>query len=161
MEESRYDLAIEELKKSLKGHSDFIPALRTLAEAYQMNGQDEKSLPVLEKVLRLDNGDRAAMYLLGLTYESMGQEDKALALFEKLSHLQPVRDDVFYHLGLIYGREKKLGLAHYNFGVYFMLTGEMNKARFHFQKAKETAKGDPALMKKIEKETKGLREELS
>jgi len=158
MEESRYDLAIEELKKALEGHSDFIPTLRTLAEAYQASGQDEKSLPVLEKVLRLDNGDRAAMYLLGLTYEGMGREDKALALFEKLSYLPPVRDDVFYHLGLVYGRENQLGLAHYNFGVYFKLMGEMHKARFHFQKAKELAKGDPALMKKIEKETKGLKD---
>ncbi len=158
MQESRYNSAIEELKTALESHSDFIPALRALAEAYQLNGQDEKSLSVLEKVLRLDNGDRAAMYLLGLTYESMGREDKALVLFEKLSYLPPVKDDVFYHLGLAYGREKKLGLAHYNFGVYFKLIGQMNKAGFHFQKAKELAKGDAALMKKIEKETKGLKE---
>ena len=157
MEESKYDLAIGELKTALEGHSDFIPTLRTLAEAYQLNGQDEKSLSVLEKVLRLDNGDRAAMYLLGLTYESMELEDKALVLFEKLSYLPPVKDDVYYHLGLAYGREKKLGLAHYNFGVYFKLIGQMNKARFHFQKAKELAKGDPVLMKKLEKETKDLK----
>ncbi len=161
MEESRFDLAIEELKKALEGQPDFIPTLRILAEAYQMNGQDEKSLPALEKVLRLDNGDRAAMYLLGLTYESMGREEKALALFERLSYLQPVRDDVYYHLGLIYGRQKKLGLAHYNFGIYFQLSGQMNKAMFHFQKAKGLAKGDPQLLQKIEKVTKGMKQETS
>ena len=161
MEMSQYDLAVTELKKALKIHPEFIPTLRILAEVYQMSGQDEKSMPVLKKVLRLDNGDRAAMYLLGITYESMGREEKALALFERLSYLRPVREDVYYHLGLIYGREKRLALAHYNFGVYFKLTGRMNKAMFHFQKAKELAKGDPAIMKKIGKETKGLKIEDS
>ena len=161
IKKSKYTLAIAELKKALQKHPEFIPTLRVLAEAYQMNGQDGKSLSALKKVLRLDNGDRAAMFLLGVTYESMGREDKALPLFEKLSYLRPIRVEVFYHLGLLHGRANRLGLAHYNFGVYFKLTGRMNKAMFHFQKAKKLSKENPVVMKKIEKETKGLRVEDS
>jgi beta-barrel assembly-enhancing protease len=152
MEQSRYDRAIDELKQSLQGKPDFIPILRTLGEAYQMNGQDKEAEAVLEKVLKLDHGDKAALFLLGITYESAGRNREALRLFEKLSYLPPVRSDVFYHLGLLYGREKQLALAHYNFGVYFKRLGQPQKAQFHFKKAKELAGGDPALQKKIHKE---------
>jgi len=152
MEQSRYDRAIDELKQSVEGKPDFTPILRTLAEAYQMNGQDKEAEALLEKVLRLDHGDKAALFLLGITYESAGRNRDALRFFEKLSYLPPVRNDVFYHLGLLYGREKRLALAHYNFGLYFKGQGQPQKAGFHFKKAKELAAGDPVLQKKIQKE---------
>jgi len=155
MEQSRYDRAIDELRQSLEAKPDFTPIMRTLAEAFQMNGQDKEAEALLEKVLRLDHGDKAALFLLGITYEGAGRNREALRLFEKLSYLPPVRGDVFYHLGLLYGREKQLALAHYNFGLYFKRMGQPQKAQFHFKKAKELAGGDPALQKKIQKETEG------
>jgi len=155
MEQSRYEQAIDELRQSLEAKPDFIPIMRTLAEAYQMNGQDKEAETLLEKVLRLDHGDKAALFLLGITYEGAGRNREALRLLEKLSYLPPVRSDVFYHLGLLYGREKQLALAHYNFGLYFKRMGQPQKAQFHFKKAKELAGGDPALQKKIQKETEG------
>jgi predicted Zn-dependent protease len=155
MEQSGYDRAIDELKQSLKGKPDFIPIMRTLAEAYQMNGQDKEAEAMLEKVLRLDYGDKAALFLLGITYESADRNREALRLFEKLSYLPPVRNDVFYHLGMLYGREKQLAQAHYYFGRYFKTLGQFQKAQFHFKKAKELARNDPALQKKIQKESEG------
>jgi len=104
-----------------------------------------RHLDASEKVLKLDHGDKAALFLLGITYESAGRNREALRLFEKLSYLPPVRSDVFYHLGLLYGREKQLALAHKRLG-------QPQKAQFHFKKAKELAGGDPALQKKIHKE---------
>jgi hypothetical protein len=67
-----------------------------------------------------------------------------------------VRNDVYYHLGLLYGREKRLGLAHYNFGRYFKTTGQIQKAQFHFRKATELARNDPSLQKRLQKEMEGL-----
>jgi len=156
MEQSRYDRAIDELKQSVEGKPDFIPILRTLAEAYQMNGQDKEAETVLEKVLRLDYGDKAALFLLGITYEGANRNSEALRLFEKLSYLPPVRNDVYYHLGLLYGREKRLALAHYNFGFYFKRLGQPQKAQFHFRKAKELASSDPALQQRLQREMEGL-----
>jgi len=156
MKEGRYDEAIRELEKSLQGKPDFIPIMRTLGEAYQMNDQDKKAVTVLKKVLELNHLDVAALYLLGITYESSGKNRKALRLFEKLSYLKPVRIDVYYHLGLCYGRENKLALAHYNFGRYFKRLGQIQKAQFHFQKAKGLAGNNPVLQKKIIKEMEGL-----
>ena len=70
--------------------------------------------------------------------------------------MQPVKNQVFYNLGVSYGRLNKLAQAHYNFGIYFRLVGKVGKALFHFQKAEEHAKNDPALQRKIEKAMKGL-----
>jgi beta-barrel assembly-enhancing protease len=155
MAQFKYERAVAELRQSLEKMPDFIPIMRTLAEAYQMNGQDKEAQAVLEKVLRLDHGDKAALFLLGIIYENADRNREALRLFEKLSYLPPVRDDVFYHLGLLYGREGRLALAHYHFGIYFKRQGQPQKARFHFDKAKGLAGRDPVLQKKIRKEMKG------
>jgi len=156
MKEGRYDEAIRELEKALQGHPDFIPILRTLGEAYQMNGQDQKALKVLKRALELHHLDLASLYLLGITYENLGETNKALPIFQRLSYLKPVRIDVYYHLGLCYGRENKLALAHYNFGRYFKILGQIQKAHFHFQKAKGLAGNNPVLQKKITKAKEGL-----
>ena len=151
MGEGRYDEAVRELEKALQGHPDFIPILRTLGEAYQINGQDQKALKVLKRALELHHLDVASLYLLGITYENLGNTNKAIPIFRRLSYLKPVRFDVYYHLGLCYGRENKLALAHYNFGRYFRVIGQIRKAQFHFQKAKGLAANNPVLQNKIVK----------
>ena len=158
MREGRYDEAIRELEKTLQWYPDFIPILRTLGEAYQINGQDQKALKVLKRALELHHRDVAALYLLGITYENLGKTNKALPIFRRLSYLKPVRVDVYYHLGLCYGRENRLALAHYNFGRYFKILGQIRKAQFHFQKAKGLAGNDPVLQKKISMEMGSLGE---
>ncbi|MDZ7698082.1 MAG: M48 family metalloprotease [Deltaproteobacteria bacterium] len=156
MKASRYELAVRELKRAEQGKPDFIPILRKLGEAYELNGQGQEALKVLEKALALNRGDRDTLFVLGTVYESMGKNQAALKIFERLSYLTPVRYDVYYHLGLCYGREKELALAHYNFGVYFLKLGQFSKARFHLEKAKELAGKNPALKSKILKKLKEL-----
>ncbi|MEJ2586728.1 MAG: M48 family metalloprotease [Deltaproteobacteria bacterium] len=156
MQESRYDRAIGELKKAEEEQPNFVPILRTLGEAYQLDGQDQKALHELKKALAIDGSDRDTMFLLATVYESMGQNPAALKIFERLSYLKPVRHDVYYHLGLCYGRENRLALAHYNFGVYFEKLGQFQKAMFHLEKAKELAGKYPSLKPKILKKLKEL-----
>lgn len=158
MEESRYPQAIGELQKAADQKPDFIPILRTLGQAYQLNGQNQKAVATLKQALGLRQGDRDTLFVLGTVYESMGDNQEALKIFERLSYLKPVRHDVYYHLGLCYGREKQLALAHYNFGVYFRKMGRMQKAQFHLRKAKELSGQDPALRRKIVEELKGVEE---
>jgi beta-barrel assembly-enhancing protease len=71
--------------------------------------------------------------------------------------MRPVKDEIYHSLGVSYGRENRLGLAHYNFGLYFKRLGQGNKAKFHFQKAEELSRGDPVLSGKIRDETEELR----
>jgi predicted Zn-dependent protease len=156
MRESKYPEAIIALKKARQKQPEFLPILRTLGEAYLMDGQQRKAMGVLKTALELDHRDKAALLLMGTLYEEQGKTGKALRIFKKLSYLKPVSNNVYYHLGVCYGREKKLALAHYNFGVYFKNSGRFQKAMFHFQKAKGLASKNAALLEKIRKETEGV-----
>ncbi len=148
-EMSELDLAIQHLRKALKKEPDFVPILANLGEAYQMNGQDREAIRVLDKARELDSSDRTTIFLLGVSYENLHQYRRAVRLFERLISLKPVNKEVYYHLGLSYGRQNRLGLAHYNFGLYFKELGEKKKARFHFRKAEELSRENPALEKRI------------
>jgi beta-barrel assembly-enhancing protease len=157
MRENKYPEAISALKKARQKQPEFLPILRTLGEAYLMDGQQKKALGVLKTALELDHGDKAALFLMGTLYEEQGKTKKALRIFKKLSYLKPVRNNVYYHLGVCYGRENQLALAHYNFGIYFKNSGRFQKAMFHFQKAKGLASENAALLEKIRKETEGVK----
>jgi len=152
-----YDQAIRHLKKAREAEPGFIPILTKLGEAYQMSGQDREAISVLEEALKLDDANKSASFLLGLSYENLGKYEKAARFFERLKSFEPVKNEVYYHLGISYGRQDRLMLAHYNFGLYFNRLGRTEKARFHFQKALELSDDNPALREKIKKEIKGLR----
>jgi beta-barrel assembly-enhancing protease len=156
MRENKYPEAISALNKARNQQPEFPPILRTLGEAYLMNGQQKKARHVLETALELDHNDKAALFLMGTLYEEEGKIEKGLRIFKKLSYLKPVKNDVYYHLGVCYGRDKQLALAHYNFGIFFKNSGRFQKAMFHFNKAKELASGNAALLEKISKETDGV-----
>ena len=156
MRESKYPKAITALKKARQKQPEFPPILRTLGEAYLMDGQQKKAMGVLQTALDLDHSDKAALLLMGTLYEEQGKTGKALRIFKKLSYLKPVNNNVYYHLGVCYGREKQLAFAHFNFGIYFKNSGQFQKAMFHFQKAKKLASDNKALEEKIRKETEGV-----
>ena len=154
--DNRYPEAITVLNKAREKQPEFPPILRTLGEAYLMNGQQQKARHVIEAALELDHSDKAALLLMGTIYQEEGKIGKALPIFEKLSYLPPVKNDVYYHLGVCYGRNNQLALAHYNFGIYFKNMGQFQKAMFHFNKAKEIGAGNTALKEKIHKETENV-----
>lgn len=156
-ERSEHDKAIENFQKAIKSRPDSLPIMRKLAESYQLKGMDKAAADILEKVSRADNRDKASLFLLAKSYQNMEEHTKAIRIFERLLLLNPVKDEIYYNLGVSYGRENRLALAHYNFGIYFKKQGEKSKAMFHFQKAEGFAGGDPVLTEKIREEVKPLR----
>jgi tetratricopeptide (TPR) repeat protein len=93
---------------------------------------------------------------MALSYQNMEEYREAIPIFEKLTSMEPVKDEVFYNLGVSYGRLNSLALAHYNFGIYFKKVRKIGKALFHFQKAADLSKNDPALQRRINKAKEGL-----
>jgi predicted Zn-dependent protease len=154
-ETSEYSKAIDEFQKALKGEPNSLPILRNLGEAYQSEGKDAEAIKVFEKALELNYQDKSALFLLAKSYQNLEKYSRAIRLYEQLALMRPVRLEVFYDLGVSYGRQNKLALAHYNFGIYFMGLGRIDKARFHFQKADQLSKSDPALRSRIQKAMKG------
>ncbi len=149
---ANYTAAIKNLEQARKLNPDTIPILTILSEAYEYYGQNLKALKVLQYARTLDDDDDSVTFLLGVAYENMGKYKKAIRLFERLASFRPVRNKVYYHLGICYGRRKKLALAHYNFGLYFMNLYDTQRARFHFKRAKALAKNNPVLQEKIKQQ---------
>lgn len=156
-EKLQYAEAQEYLEKALSKEPDMLPILTALAQSYQMQGRDERAIRVLEKALKINERDRTTLLLLAVSYQNLEDYRKSIVFLERLASMKPVNDEVYYHLGMCYGREGKLAVAHYNFGVYFKRTGVLDKARFHFQKAQELAGSDQLLRSKIQAEIEGLR----
>jgi len=151
-----YMMAIEHLEKALKGAPGLTPILLHLADAYQLQGQDRKAIEVVERVLRTDERNKAAMYLTAMAYQNMEDYSKATVFYERLVSMRPVKDEVFYNLGVCYGRQEKLAVAHYNTGLYFQRTQDFPKARFHFLKADQLAGNDQGLRNRIHEAVKSL-----
>lgn len=156
-EKLQYANAIDYLERALATEPKMMPVLTALAESYQGQGRDERAIRVLEKALKVDDRDKTALFLLALSYENLEDQSKAVVFFERLASMKPVKDEVYHHLGMCYGKEGKLALAHYNFGLYFKRSGLLDKALFHFQKAEELAGSDQLLRNKIQTEKEGLR----
>lgn len=155
-ERSRYQLAVNHLKKSLETRPRSLPVLRHLGESYKMSGQPEKAMLFLKKALSVDRNDKSTLLILAKLYEDLERYGEALDLLNRLKAFPPVDTRVFYHSGICYGRQNRLALAHYNFGIYYKKLGERSKARFHFRKAYGLAGGNPELREEIEESGKGF-----
>jgi predicted Zn-dependent protease len=144
-----YAKAVEYLEKASSKDPAFLPILSNLGEAYQLMGQDRQAISVLERALKISDADKGTLFLLARSYQNLEEYGKAAVFYERLASMKPVKDEVYQNLGICYGREGKLAQAHYQFGLYFLNLGELQKARFHFQKADELAANDPDLRRMI------------
>jgi predicted Zn-dependent protease len=152
-----YGKAIAHLETALKAKPEFAPVLTSLGKAYQRNGEDEKAISVLKKAMDLKEEDNSIPFLMGVSYENMGQYDEAIRIFKRLTYFEPIENGVYYHLGISYGKQNRLVLAHYNFGICYRRWRDVKKAKFHFDKAYQLAKDDPQMREKIRKEQEDLR----
>ncbi len=149
MDRSEYSSAELHLNKALQEKPDSVLILKTLGRLYQLEGKSGEAITVLKKVLEINGDDSDALFTLALSYEDREEYDQAIEILRRLASFRPTRKEVYYHLGISYGRLNRLARAHFNFGRYFMAAGERQKAGFHFNKAKELAQGDPALLREI------------
>ena len=159
-----YDQAISFFKNAIAAKPNSLILLKNLSQTYQMKGLDEEAISVLKKASELDDQDLSILFPMAVSYENLGQYEKAVSLLERLASYRVVKKEVFYHLGISYGRQNRLPLAHYNFGLYFKKLGQQKKALFHFQKADELSSDDFPLKKKIRdaiKKHKGSRKKKS
>ncbi len=151
MERSEYEQAVLHFERALKRDPSALLVLRSLGETYQFMGEDKKAIKVLEKSLRIDHQNRNTQFLLAVSYQNLNEYAKAIRVYERLTLIKPTKDQVFYNLGVCYGRLDRLGLAHYNFGIFFRKARKLDKARFHFEKAYGLAGNDPGLKRRITK----------
>lgn len=149
-EKGEYKDSITHLEKAVKALTDPSPAMSYLSEVYQLNGDTDKAISILKEAINKNKNDRISLLTLTTIYENAGDFDKTIDIYERLKLLEPVEDYVFYSLGYSYGKLNKLGLAHYNFGLFHERSKNIREAHFHYMEAKREAGDDPDLMKKID-----------
>jgi tetratricopeptide (TPR) repeat protein len=83
-----YDLAIEQLEKTLELDQGFGHAHRVLGEAYRRRGRLEEAVAEMQKALTLSGGSRI-YYLaqLGNAYAAAGRKGEALKILDELQAL--------------------------------------------------------------------------
>jgi predicted Zn-dependent protease len=149
-EKGEYKDSITRLEKAVNTLSDPSPAISYLSEAYQLSGDTEKAVSILKEAINKNGDDKISLLTLTTIYENAGDFDKTIEIYERLKLLEPVEDYIFYSLGYSYGKINKLGLAHYNFGLFHEQSKNIREAHFHYMEAKREAGDDPGLMKKID-----------
>jgi predicted Zn-dependent protease len=151
-----YQKALDHFHKALRGQPRSVLIMRDMAEAYRLMGREEEAITLLSEALKIQPRDRSSLYLMALAYQNMEEYSEAIPIFEKLASMKPVKNDVFYNLGVSYGRLGRLAPAHYYFGIYFKNIRKIGKALYHFEKAEDLSKNNPALQRRIKKAKEGL-----
>jgi tetratricopeptide (TPR) repeat protein len=118
-EKGAYKDSITHLEKAVNGLSDPSPVLSYLSEAYQLNGDTAKAVSILKEAINKNGDDKVNLLTLTTIYENAGDFDKTIEIYERLKLLEPVEDYIYYSLGYAYGKINRLGLAHYNFGLFY------------------------------------------
>ena len=159
IEKGNYSESITHLEKALEGLDEPLPVLRYLSEAFLLKGDAAKATSILEEALEKDRNNKVTLLSLAKTYLDSGEFNKATKIYERLIYMPPVDDDAYYNLGFSYGKLGKLGLAHYNFGLFHKKTHNPREAFFHFREAKKASADNPDLLEKIEESVTDLEEE--
>jgi predicted Zn-dependent protease len=155
-ERSNYDQAVKYFQRAHQLDPESILIMKHLAEAYTSNDQPKEGMRLLEKLYKENHQESSVLYLLAKSYQDLEEYAKAIPLYEKLLATGSVREEVYHNIGVCYGRENRLPLAHYYFGIYFKQKGNLGKADFHFNKAESLSGSDPVLKAKIQKARKEL-----
>ena len=156
--------AIRYLKKALRKNVFEPNVLKDLGRIYFLNGDYEEALNTLKGALSITQDDSEALFFLGRTRMGLGNYKEAASIFEKLIAAKTEnRDQVLYFLGKTYGKQNKLGDAHYYLGIYYKEKRDGKNAVFHLQKSlkyiddKDKKKKIQVMLAKIRGKTSGLK----
>jgi len=131
------DAAIN-LKKALEKRAFDSHILRDLGRIYFLDGRYEEALKTLETSLNIAPDDIECLFFLGRTQTGLGRYRTAENTFEKLIEKDPDYNQALYFLGDAYGRQGRLGDAHYYLGLYHKNEGNFKNAEFHLKRALNT-----------------------
>ena len=141
------------LKRALEKRAFDFHILRDLGRIYFLDGRYEEALKTFETSLNIAPDDIECLFFLGRTQAGLGMYGTAENTFEKLIEKDPDYNQALYFLGDAYGRQGRLGDAHYYLGLYYKKEGNIKNAEFHLKRALNTNDPDRKLkIKEILKE---------
>lgn len=117
-----YEQAITELKKALVLNPRYPRAYHNLGVIYQIKGDWKQATKNYEMALSLDRNHLSSYNNLGLVYRSQKRAHEAREVLEKALAINPYFPQ-----------------THYNIALVLEEVGELERARFHYQKFVESA----------------------
>jgi predicted Zn-dependent protease len=108
---------------------------REMAIQYFERSRYQQALSILTHLSQTHEQDDVVLYYMGQIYQEQHQLGDALSALEKVQTLNPALLEVDQDLGTLYGREGRLGLAHYYLGLHALTSQSLPMALFHFKKA--------------------------
>ncbi len=136
--------AIQELQYVLKVYPDRPYFRLDLAEIYFAAGRYSEARKILEDYLAQYSGNTRARWLLARAYQEMRLTELSYQEFKRLENSLSDFPAFHFYFGKLLSDLGEDGRAHYEFGRYFALKGDLKVARYHYQKAlKLLPAGDP------------------
>jgi beta-barrel assembly-enhancing protease len=138
--------AVQHLKKALEISALNPYYLMELGWIYFSEGAYQKSAAILTSATGIVDDINAKFYL-GRAQMELGKFDQAVNKFEEVIKTKTNFNQVYYYLGEAYGKQKKLGEAHYNLGIYYYNKQDLKNTKFHLKRAIKIL-SDPEKQKK-------------
>lgn len=151
-----YANAVQNLRKAQSECGNNLFVATGLADAYFRSGNLAGAYNVLAKALIFDSTYYPVLhYRLGVVAQEQGLYQKALEHFRAI----PEEDkdlflDLDYRFGIVLGKMGFIGEAHEALGDYYKKQGDLQLARFHYEKALENvneAERKKTIQKKIQR----------
>ncbi|MGD9015878.1 MAG: M48 family metalloprotease [Desulfobacterales bacterium] len=133
----RSNEAIAQLRSSLAGRAFDPVILGDLGRIYFLNGQYEDAVSTLTSVIEMSPGDVEGEFYLGRALMETGNFIEAKGHLKTLVRDHPSYTEAYFFLGKCYDRLGEKVDSLYYLGRYYHLKGELRKAVFQLEKARE------------------------
>ena len=127
--------AVVHFKKALEQNAFDPNILTELGRLYFLDGRNQEALNTAEGALSIAPQDPEARLLMADIQISLANRTEAIEILQSLIAQNPEHIRALYLLGNTYGKQGKLGLAHYYLGRYYKADGQIRSAVFQFRKA--------------------------
>jgi predicted Zn-dependent protease len=127
--------AVVHFKKALEQNAFDPNILTELGRLYFLDGRNQEALNTAEGALSIAPQNQEARLLMADIQISLANRTEAIAILQSLVVQNPENVRALYLLGNTYGKQGKLGLAHYYLGRYYKADGQIRSAVFQFRKA--------------------------
>ncbi len=126
--QKKYDEAIASFQKSIKSYNDFDDPYINLSHVYNITGQRDKEIEILEKLIKKNpkHKDLLGFKNLGAAYVANGKYEKAIESWKAAIKADTLKDNSFA----------------YNIGLQYALNDKTNEAIFWLKKAAKMGNAD-------------------